>query len=288
MVTSRSGVARETPQEPELLRSGSRRSPSRHKLSWWQRVGEPAVVLLFLIAAWEILTRTGILPSLDLPPATVIGAAFIGDVQQLQVWQAVGATLGSWGIGFAAAIVIGVPIGLLLGSSRIAYLISQPSLEFIRTIPSIAALPLLILLVGTGPDLATLMVFLGGVWPVLIQTMYGVQDVDPITKDAGRAYGLGRGQLFTRIVVPSASPYIATGVRLAAVVGLILSVSASLVGGGNGIGFLIVNAGLSSVPELVYARILLTGILGLSMTLMLMAIESRVLFWHVSQRKPLT
>lgn len=267
----------------------ARRARSRTWLSFWQRYGEPALVLLAVIGTWELLTRTGVLPSQDLPPATVIGAAFIEDVQQLRVWEAVAATLGSWAIGLAAAIAVGVPGGFLLGSSRIAYLLFQPSLEFIRTIPSIAALPLLILLLGTrGLQLAAAMTFLGSVWPILIQAMYGVRDVDPTTKDVGRAYGLGRFQLFTRIVVPSALPYVATGLRLGAVVGLLLSVAATLIAGGVGLGFLIVNAAFSGVSSLVYARILLTGIIGLGITLVLIAIESRVLFWHESHRRPVT
>jgi ABC-type nitrate/sulfonate/bicarbonate transport system permease component len=243
-------------------------------------------VVLCLIGVWELLTRTGILPAQDLPPATAVGAAFIGDVQQFRVWEALGATLASWAIGLAAAIAVGIPAGLLLGSSRLSYLLFQPSLEFIRTIPSIAALPLLILLLGTrGLSLAAAMTFLGAVWPIAIQTMYGVRDVDPTTMDAGRAYGLNRFQLFARIVLPSALPYIATGLRLGAVVGLLLSVAASLIAGGTGIGFLIVNASFSGVPELVYARILLTGIMGLGVTITLVAIESKLLFWHASHRR---
>jgi ABC-type nitrate/sulfonate/bicarbonate transport system permease component len=262
---------------------------SKAGLTWWQRIGEPALVVLCVIGAWELLTRTGVLPAQDLPPATVIGAAFIRDVQQFRVWEALGATLTAWAIGLAASIAVGIPAGLLLGSSRLSYLLFQPSLEFIRTIPSIAALPLLILLLGTrGYQLAAAMTFLGAVWPIMIQTMYGVRDVDPTTKDAGRAYGLGPVQLFTRIVLPSALPYIATGLRLGAIVGLLLSVAASLIAGGNGIGYLIINASFSGVPALVFARILLTGITGLAVTLILVAIESRLLFWHASHRRSAT
>ena len=268
------------------VQGSSQETRSRLRLTWWQRIGEPAVAVLCVIGAWELLTWSGVLPAEDLPPATVIGAAFVGDVQELRVWAALGATVASWAMGLAAAIIVGIPAGLLLGSSRLSYLLFQPSLEFIRTIPSIAALPLLILLLGTrGRELAAAMTFLGAVWPIVIQTMYGVRDVDPTTMDAGRAYGLRRFQLFTRIVLPSALPYIATGLRLGAIVGLLLAVAASLIAGGTGIGFLIINASFSGVPALVYARIVLTGIMGLGVTLMLVAIESRLLFWHSSHRR---
>ena len=245
-------------------------------------------MVLALLVVWELLARTGVLPGRALPPPTAIGRAFVADVQQAAVWKALGSTMGSWAIGLAAVVVVGVPLGLLLGVNRIAYLATQPSFEFIRTIPSIAALPLLILMFGTGLKLAAVMVFLGALWPVLIQTMYGVRDVDPATKDTGRAYGLGRSQLFTRIVLPSALPYIATGIRLAAVIGLLLSVASSLIAGGGGIGFMITNASFSGVPELAYARIALTGIVGLLLTLLLTFAETRILFWHTSVRKVLT
>jgi ABC-type nitrate/sulfonate/bicarbonate transport system permease component len=161
-------------------------------------------------------------------------------------------------------------------------------LEFVRTVPSIAALPLLILLLGISLRLAVVMVLAGALWPVLIQTMYGVQDVDPAAKDVGRAYGLGRVRLFTRIVLPSSLPYIATGIRLAAVIGLLLSVSASLLAGGEGIGYLITKAMYSNNPGLIYARIALTGIAGLLVSLSVTYMEKKLLFWHPSQRKVLT
>jgi NitT/TauT family transport system permease protein len=245
-------------------------------------------VALALLVVWELLVRAGVVLSRSLPPPSAIGRAFGADVQQAEVWEALGSTMGSWAIGLTAVIVVGVPVGLLLGVNRIAYLATQPSFEFIRTIPSIAALPLLILMFGTGVKLAAVMVFLGSLWPVLIQTMYGVRDVDPATKDTGRAYGLRRSQLFTRIVLPSALPYIATGIRLAAVIGLLLSVASSLIAGGGGIGFMITNASFSGVPELAYARIALTGIVGLLLTLLLTLVQNKVLFWHASVRKVLT
>ena len=280
-----------TSPEAPALRSArpalrTRRRPLHGaRRSWWRAWGEPAAVVLALLGVWELLVRGGVLPSRSLPPPSAIGAAFMADVRQPEVWEALGSTMASWAIGLAAVVVVGVPVGLLLGTNRIAYLATQPSFEFVRTIPSIAALPLLILIFGTGPKLAAVMVFLGSLWPVLIQTMYGVQDVDPATKDTGRAYGLGRVKLFTRIVLPSALPYIATGIRLAAVMGLLLSVASSLIAGGGGIGFLITNASFSGVPELSYARIVLTGIVGLLLTLLLTLLEARFLFWHASERK---
>jgi ABC-type nitrate/sulfonate/bicarbonate transport system permease component len=182
-------------------------------------------------------------------------------------------------------IIVGVPIGMLLGLSRFAYRATQPTLEFIRTVPSIAGLPLLILLLGISFRLAVVMVIAGAVWPVVIQAMYGVRDVDPVAKQVGRAYGLSRPQVVVRIVLPSSLPYVATGIRLASLIALLLSVSASLLAGGQGIGYLIVQAMDADQPALMYARILLLGIVGLLISLAVSAMEKRLLFWHASHQR---
>ena len=261
------------------------------KRAWWRRLGrwqEPLLVAIAVLAAGEGLIRGGVITSSQLPPPTEIARAFFTDVQHAEVWQALGSTMLAWVIGLAGVIIIGVPVGMALGLNRAVYGSTQPMFEFVRTVPSIAALPLLILILGISMKLAVVMVLAGALWPVLIQTMYGVQDVDPAAKDVGRAYGLGRLRLFTKIVLPSSFPYIATGIRLAAVIGLLLSVSASLLAGGQGIGYLITKAMYSNNPSLIYSRIVLIGLAGLVVSLSVTYMEKKLLFWHPSQRKVLT
>lgn len=243
---------------------------------------------IVVLGAAEGLIRGGVITSSQLPPPSQIAQAFFDDVQHAEVWQALGSTMLAWGIGLAGVILIGVPVGMALGLNKTVYGSTQPMFEFVRTVPSIAGLPLLILLLGISLRLGVVMVFAGALWPVLIQTMYGVQDVDPAAKDVGRAYGLGRVRLFLKIVLPSSFPYIATGIRLAAVIGLLLSVSASLLAGGDGIGFLITKAMYAGAPGLIYARIVLIGLAGLLVSLSVTYLEKKLLFWHPSQRKVLT
>ena len=261
------------------------------KRHWWRRVArwqEPLLVAIAVLGAAEGLIRGGVITSSQLPPPSQIAQAFFDDIQHAAVWTALGSTMLAWAIGLAGVIIVGVPVGMALGLNRKVYGSTQPMFEFIRTVPSIAGLPLLILLLGISLRLGVVMVFAGALWPVLIQTMYGVQDVDPAAKDVGRAYGLGRVRLFTKIVLPSSFPYIATGIRLAAVIGLLLSVSASLLAGGDGIGFLIAKAMYAGAPGLIYARIVLIGLAGLLVSLSVTYLEKKLLFWHPSQRKVLT
>lgn len=246
---------------------------------------DPYLAVGAALGLWELLTRTGILPVQDIPPVSSIFIALFADIQKLQIWSNLGITLISWSVGVLAATMVGIPCGLFLGTSKLGYLIFQPTLEFVRTIPSIAAIPLLILILGIGMKLTIMMVFVGALWPMLIQTMYGVRDIDPIAKSVGRVYGLSKFRIFTKIIIPATLPYIATGMRLAATMGLILAVSASLIAGGSGIGYLIFVASFSSEPTLVYSRIILVGLFGLLVTLSLTKIEAKYLFWYEAYRE---
>jgi ABC-type nitrate/sulfonate/bicarbonate transport system permease component len=211
-------------------------------------------------------------------------AALFVDATHPLLWTSIATTMTAWAIGIVVCILIAVPGGLLLGSSTLSYNLSYLSLEFVRTVPSTAAIPLLILIYGSGLELAIARVVLGAVWPLLISTMYGVHDVDPIALEAAKVYGVGRPGLFRRVVLPSTLPYMATGLRLSATIGLILAISASLIGGGDGLGAAIADASNSSASALLYGRVFAAGVLGLALTAAFTLLERRLLFWHSSQR----
>jgi ABC-type nitrate/sulfonate/bicarbonate transport system permease component len=114
--------------------------------------------------------------------------------------------------------------------------------------------------------------------------MYGVQDVDPIARETARVYGLGRFRIFRLVVAPSAAPYVATGLRLSGVTGMILAVAATLLIGGKGLGAAIAEAQQTGQIPQMYDRIFMAGLLGVVVTLVLRAIERRFLRWHPSTR----
>ena len=121
-------------------------------------------------------------------------------------------------------------------------------------------------------------------WPLLMQTLYGVQDVDPVATDTARSFGFSRPQRLLRVTLPSAVPYIATGVRISAAVALILVVTAELVIGAPGLGREINLARQGGGVDLMYALILATGLLGWGVNVLFTRVERRVLHWHPSQR----
>ena len=244
----------------------------------------PVVAVLLLLALWEVVVRAGLIPETSIPPATSAIGELATQLVETTLWKAVGNTLEGWVIGLGLAVLFGVPAGILIGSSRWAYRALRVPIEFLRPIPSVALIPLAVLVYGTGLQSKVFLATFASFWPLLIQTIYGVQDVDPVATDTARAFQLGRFERLWRITVPSAVPYIATGIRIASAVALILCVTAELVIGSAGLGREINSASSGGNVDLMYAMIIATGLLGWLLNIAATMVERRVLHWHPSQR----
>jgi NitT/TauT family transport system permease protein len=258
--------------------------PRRARTEMLLRTLEPLACVVAVLAVWEVVSRTGLVYERSLPPPSTIASALATDIQSSSLWVSVWLTVKAWLLGMAIVLGIAIPIGALIGLSRILSRASLLTLEFLRAIPAIAALPVLVLIYGVGFKLTVVLVVLGALWPLLIQTMYGVQDVDPVARDTARVYGVGRFRILRLVVAPSAAPYVATGLRLSAVTGMILAIAATLIIGGSGLGAAIAEAEQTGRIPVMYDRIFIAGLLGVAVTLVLRAIERRVLRWHSSMR----
>lgn len=185
-------------------------------------------------------------------------------------------------------LLIAVTAGILTGGviAVVPHLreATSSTIEFLRPIPSVALIPLAVLLYGSQLQSVLLLVVYASFWQVLIQTLYGVQDVDPVAEETARSYGLGTWARVRHVLWPTALPYVMTGVRLAAAVALILAVTAELVIGAPGLGQRISVAQSSqAVPEM-YAPVVVTGLLGLLINVGARTVERRALAWHQSVR----
>jgi ABC-type nitrate/sulfonate/bicarbonate transport system permease component len=244
----------------------------------------PIAAVLLLLALWELVVQSGLVSDTSIPPATGAFGELFNLLGDGTFWAAVGATLEGWALGLGIAIALGIPLGLLIGSSRWAYRALRAPIEFLRPIPSVALIPLAVLIYGQGLESKVFLAAFASFWPLLIQTIYGVQDVDPVATDTARSFGLGRLERMWRITVPSAVPYIATGIRISSSIALILAVTAELVIGAAGLGREINVARSGGDLNAMYALIVATGLLGWLLNLSTTAGERRVLHWHPSQR----
>ncbi len=248
----------------------------------------PLAAVAVLLVLWELVVQGGIVAETNIPPASAALSELATLLGDGSFWSAVGSTLQGWAIGLGIAIALGVPLGLLIGSSRWAYRALRVPIEFLRPIPSVALIPLAVLIYGQGLQSKVFLVAFASFWPLLIQTIYGVQDVDPVATDTARSFGLGRLERMWRVTVPSAVPYIATGIRISSAVALILAVTAELVIGAAGLGREINVARSGGNLDAMYALIVATGLLGWLLNVTTTAGERRVLHWHPSQRGVVT
>jgi ABC-type nitrate/sulfonate/bicarbonate transport system permease component len=237
-----------------------------------------------VLALFELLSRTELIASRHFPPVTDMVSTLVEEAGGADFWSAVGNTLEGWAIGLALACAIAIPAGIVIGSSPLLYRALRGVIEFLRPIPSVALIPLAVLVYGSGLESKVFLATFASTWPLLMQTLYGVQDVDPVATDTARSFGFSRAQRLWRVTLPSAVPYIATGVRISAAVALILVVTAELVIGAPGLGRQINLARQGQNVDLMYALILATGLLGVGLNLVFTRIERRVLHWHPSQR----
>lgn len=188
-------------------------------------------------------------------------------------------------IGTGAAIVLGVAFGVVIGSVRWVRQLTEPLLEFFRAIPPPVLVPVLMLIVGVNDRMKVLVIISGAIWPVLLNTIEGVRAVDPVLKDTARTYGIAGAARFRHMVLPSAGPQIAAGVRQALSIGLILMVISEMFASSSGLGFAIVTFQRSfAVPEM-WSGIVLLGLIGFVMSLVFQLCERRVLRWYHGQRE---
>ncbi|MFI9833452.1 ABC transporter permease [Streptomyces sp. NPDC051913] len=243
-----------------------------------------AAGLVVFLALGEAVPRLGLVKEAYFPPASRIADALADEFADDTFWTALGDTLTGWALGLLIASGAGIVAGILI--SVVPYLreATASTIEFLRPIPSVALIPLAVLLYGTELESVLILVVYASFWQVLVQVLYGVQDVDPVAEETARSYGLGTWARVRHVLWPTALPYVMTGVRLAAAVALILAVTAELVIGAPGLGQRIAVAQNSqAVPEM-YALVVVTGLLGLLINVGARAVERRALAWHQSVR----
>jgi len=244
----------------------------------------PWLSVLAVLLLFDALPRIGVLPENHFPPISKTLGTLADQLTTGKFWEAVGNTLQGWALGLGIAAGLAIPLGIVIGSSRLLYRATRGVIEFLRPVPSVALIPLAILIYGTGLNSKVFLAAFASFWQLIVQVLYGVQDVDPVATDTARSFRFSRAQRLFRVTLPSAIPYIATGLRIASAVSLILTVTAELVIGSAGLGRSINVARSGGDEQLMYALIIATGILGLLLNSIFRVAERRVLHWHPSQR----
>jgi NitT/TauT family transport system permease protein len=243
-------------------------------------------LLLAVLLLLESAVLLGFLPRFYVPPMGAIASAFVELVTTASFWGHVGATLYASGIGLVAAIIVGVSAGFLLGTSTRTFYAVRPLIEFLRPIPSVAFIPVAIMLLGQRTTMKAALVFFACLWPILFNALYGAREASGVAKDTGQVFGLTPGAVMRRITLPYALPFIYTGIRVSAAIALLVAIGAEyLAGGVQGFGIWLLRVAATGTQlDQVFAGVLFSGFLGWSINGALVAGERRWLGWQASYR----
>lgn len=246
----------------------------------------PVITIVAALGLWQLLTMTGVLRRDQFPTMIETFEVLARLVAGPELWNSVWSTMTGWFLGMVVVSVSAMVVGALLAFNSIAFRSTATLIEIFKAIPAIAVLPLVILVMGSTMEMKVFLIAFAAFWGLLIQVIYGVRSIDPVVLDTAKALGVSGPRRFFVITIPSASPYIATGMRIASAQAMILAVIAELVGGAAGVGRNILiaqNSGVTGYPTM-YAYILVTGFLGVLLTGAFFLLERKVMHWHESQR----
>jgi len=239
------------------------------------------VVAVVVVAGWSVYSRDRVaIPN----PASVV-AELPRVVISSEWWSALGQTARSSAMGIALCVAVGVPVGILLGLSSFAYRSARVTLDVLRSVPAVALLPLLVLLLGVGSTTSSILVFSACVWTVILQACYGVRDIDKVARETLVVFGCTRVQRIRHLVLPSAAPYLVTAMRMVTVTALLVAVSSELLVGIPGVGRLIFLDQYSGDYVAMYAHVAAVSMLGLAVNFALARAERSILAWHPSVRR---
>ncbi|GGA69418.1 hypothetical protein GCM10011490_20050 [Pseudoclavibacter endophyticus] len=250
----------------------------------WFLVALPWVTTAAIIALQEVLSRVGFFPP-EVPPFSVTFGAAVQLMLTGTFWVSFVATVQQLAIGLIVGVVGGVALGVAVGAIPLLYRLLHYVLDFLRFIPAVVYLPILILVMGAKPETAYVLAAVGTIWPMLYQTYYGVVGVSPILKDTGRVFGLTRRQQLRNIVLPAVSPFMATGLRIAASHALVVVVAVQIITTVEGLGRDIAVYATNGVYPEMYALVGIVGLVGVLINVVLERTERRMLHWHASYRE---
>jgi ABC-type nitrate/sulfonate/bicarbonate transport system permease component len=239
-----------------------------------------ALIFVALLLLWEYGARSSARLQPYLPPVSHVIIALAQSLSSGQIATHLLTTLGRFFAGYAAAALIAVTLGTVLGYFRWVHSLLEMVIELLRPMPSVAIIPVAILSLGIGDAMIIAVTVYATVWPILINTIDGVTHIDRTLIDTGRTFGLNRRQILRRVVLPAALPYVVTGLRIGLSIALILVTTAEMVAGSKGLGFFILDEERSMHSSAMYAGVILVAVLGYALNRLFLLWESKAMRWR--------
>ncbi len=242
------------------------------------------LTLAALIVLWEIGSGLSEWLHFYLPPPSEIVLSLARLLISGEILKHLLPSLGRFLAGYSIAAVAAVSAGIVLGYFRVVHSLFETLIEFLRPMPSVAIIPVALLLLGIGDAMIVAVTAYASLWPILVNTIDGVRTVDPLLVQTGRTFGLGRWHILKRIILPAASAYIVTGLRISLAISLILVTTAEMIAGNRGLGFFILDEERSLRITQMYAGVVLVAMLGYLINRAFVALEAKAMKWSHGMR----
>jgi ABC-type nitrate/sulfonate/bicarbonate transport system permease component len=233
-----------------------------------------------LLLAWELAARGAPQLQFYFPPLSRVFFALVGAVQSGAIISHLTVTVGRFLESYLLSAAIGVALGIVLGYFRLVHELFETLIEFLRPMPSVAIIPVAILMLGIGDSMILAVTIYATIWPILINTIDGVRHIEQVLIQTGRTFGLSRRRILWQVILPAASPYIVTGLRIGLSIALILVTTAEMIAGSKGLGFFILDEERSMNSGNMYAGIIVVAALGYALNRLFLAVEARALKWR--------
>ncbi|WP_159553151.1 ABC transporter permease [Citricoccus sp. K5] len=209
-----------------------------------------------------------------------VAVRFVTLITESEFWFALGFTVSNALIGLLLAIIVGIPLGMVLGTSPALNRSTQFLVDLGRAFPVIALLPVMVLILGATAQMEIVVVFLGVVWPILLQTIDGAKRVEPVIADTVSAYRIPLRLRFIKVTLPNAAPFAVTGIRIASSASILIALGVEVLSVTPGIGGEISRAQTDGAPALALSYVIYAGIVGFLVNKVLWSVEGKLLAWN--------
>lgn len=251
----------------------------RLQLTWLNTIFKRSIAIVLFLLLWESLPRLGVVSPAFLPPLSVVLDTAWQLYQSGQLGTHFIASIQRSIIGFVLALAIAIPLGLIIGWYKLVAETLNPLLELFRNTTALALMPLFILFLGIGEASKISLLVYACTWPILLNTITGVQTVDPLLIKSARTMGLKPYQLFRKVILPASVPTIFVGIRLAGAISILALVAVEMFGAKAGLGYLIMYSQFSfEIPQM-FVGILVITLVGLSFNYILIGLEKYFTAW---------
>lgn len=247
----------------QLTEKNKPQKPSTQSLAVFVKAFKKSIVLILFVLLWELAPRFGVVDKIFLPPFSQVIIAWWDLLVSGELWRHFEASIVRSVFGFGLAIVVAVPLGLVIGWYPLARDLLTPILELFRNTAALALLPVFILLLGIGEVSKISIVLFACTWPVLLNTISAVKNVDPLLIKSARSMNISSFKLFYKVILPASVPTIFTGVRMAGTGAILVLIAAEMIGAKAGLGYFITYSQYNFLIAEMYAGIITIALLGL-------------------------